>query len=326
MLKPLYGLDDASRKFYLKVKETLQELGLKTLPGDDAFYYEHRDGKLMGLNLSHVDDFTIAGDAEFVTRIVNGIKERFTVSKVEEDKFRFTGLDVKAENGRIEVSMEDYADSIEEIKEIRKADRKEKLTKAELKEYRKYTGKISWLSQGTRPDLSYSALNLAKKNNSAEISDLRSVNEIVEKIKKEENRVVYEKIGDKEKLQIIGIVDASYKSDQKSIGGMMIVLADEKMTRASPLMWKSKQIDRVCHSSKDAETLAMTKLIDELVYMARQEEILLFGDYKKRIPVRVLTDSEPTLESIASTKQIERKGLRMTVQEMKEKLRDGEIR
>ena len=37
LLKPLYGLDDASRKFYLKVKETLQELGLKTLPGDEVF-------------------------------------------------------------------------------------------------------------------------------------------------------------------------------------------------------------------------------------------------------------------------------------------------
>ena len=169
-------------------------------------------------------------------------------------------------------------------------------------------------------------MNLAKKNNSAVISDLRNVNRIVEKIKREENRVVYGRIGDKENLQAIGIVDASYKSDEKSIGRMMIVLADEKMTRASPLMWKAKQIDRVCHSSKDAETLAMNKLIDELVYMARHVEILLFGDYRKRMPVRVLTDSEPTLESIASTKQIERKGLRMTVQEMKEKLRDGEIK
>ncbi len=41
--------------------------------------------------------------------------------------------------------------------------------------------------------------------------------------------------------------------------------------------------------------------------------------------MRILTDSEPTLESIASTKQIERKGLRMLVHEMKDKLRDGEI-
>merc|ERR1712082_419625 len=160
LLKQLYGLDDASRKFYLQVKETLQKLRLKTLPGDDAFYYEHKNGKLMGLILSHVDDFTIAGDTDFVKRIVTGIKERFTVSKVEEDNFRFTGLDVKTQNGRIEISMEYYADSIKEINEIRKADRNEKLTMAELKEYRKYTGKISWLSQGTRPDLSYSALNL----------------------------------------------------------------------------------------------------------------------------------------------------------------------
>ena len=65
----------------------------------------------------------------------------------------------------------------------------------------------------------------------------------------------------------------------------------------------------------------MSKLLDEVVYIARQVEILLFGDYRKR-----MTDSEPTLESIASTKQIERKGLRMTVQEMKEKLLEGEIK
>merc|ERR1711954_513527 len=69
----------------------------------------------------------------------------------------------------------------------------------------------------------------------------------------------------------------------------------------------------------------MSKLLDEVIYMARQLEIFLFGDYRKRMPVRIMTDSEPTLESIASTKQIERKGLRMTVQEMKEKLMEGEI-
>merc|ERR1712240_31543 len=197
--------------------------------------------------------------------------------------------------------------------------------RAELKEYRKYTGKISWLSQGTRPDLSYSALMLAKKNNSATISDLRSVNKIVEKVKKEENKVVYGRIGDKKSLQIIGVVDASYKSDEKSVEGMLIIIANDRMTAASPIIWKSKQIERVCHSSKDAENLAMSKLLDKVTYIARQLEILLFGEYRKRLPVRVMTDSEPTLESIVSTRQIERKGLRITVQEMMEKLMEGEI-
>merc|ERR1712126_613739 len=174
-------------------------------------------------------------------------------------------------------------------------------------------GKISWLAQGTRPDLSYSSLNLAKKNNNATISDLRNVNKLVDKVKNEENKVIYGKIGGRETLQVVEIVDASYKCDEKSIGGMMIVLANENMTKASPLMWKAKQIDRVCRSSKDAEMLAMTKMIDELVYMSRHVEILLYGDYRKRMNVRILTDSEPTLESIASTKQIERKALRKVV-------------
>merc|ERR1711955_49796 len=186
-------------------------------------------------------------------------------------------------------------------------------------------GKISWLAQRTRPDLSYSSLNLAKKNNCATISNLRNVNRLVDKVKNEENKVIYGKIGERETLQVVEIVNASFKNDDKSIGGMMIVLANENLTKASPLMWKAKQIDRVCHSSKDVETLAMTKMIDELVYMSRHVEILLYGDYRKRMNVRILTDSEPTLESITSTKQIERKGLRMVVQEMKDKLRDGEI-
>merc|ERR1712101_34810 len=176
LLKPLFGLDDASRKVYLKVRETLRNFNLNTLPGDDAVYFQHINGNLIGMILSNVDEFTITGTNEFVNRIVEGLKKIFTRYKIEENNFRFTGLDVKTTDEGIEISMEDYANSITEIQDIRKANRTEPLTKAELKEYRKYTGKLSWLAQGTRPDLSYSALNLSKKNNSATIADLRNIN------------------------------------------------------------------------------------------------------------------------------------------------------
>ena len=136
----------------------------------------------------------------------------------------------------------------------------------------------------------------------------------------------YGKVGEKEDLQLIGIVDASYKSDEKSVGGMMMLLANKNLTKASAVMWKSKQIERVCHSSKDAETLALSKILDEATYLARQMELLLFGKYEQKLPVRIITDSEPLLESIASTKQIERKSLRMTVQELKERLMSGDVK
>ena len=53
------------------------------------------------------------------------------------------------------------------------------------------------------------------------------------------------------------------------------------------------------------DTINIAKMIDDAVYAARQVERLYFGDYRNRIKVRLFTDSEATLESIASSKQIE---------------------
>ena len=69
----------------------------------------------------------------------------------------------------------------------------------------------------------------------------------------------------------------------------------------------------------------MSKMMDDAIYAARQIETLYFRDYKRRIKVRLFTDSEPTLESIASSKQVERKTLRPTIVDLKERLVDRDI-
>ena len=73
------------------------------------------------------------------------------------------------------------------------------------------------------------------------------------------------------------------------------------MTKAAPIYWKSKRIDRVCYSSKDAEMLNFSRMVNDVILTARQVEILLFGDYKKCIKVRLLKDLEATLEPIISS-------------------------
>ena len=45
------------------------------------------------------------------------------------------------------------------------------------------TGKLSWLGNSTRPDLSYTALAMSKKNNSAKIKDLRDISRVLKKAK-----------------------------------------------------------------------------------------------------------------------------------------------
>ena len=80
---------------------------------------------------------------------------------------------------------------------------------------------------------------------------------------------------------IVGIGDASFKSDDKAIGGVLLFQTNEEMTRATPICWKSKTIVRVCYSSKDAETINISKIMDDAIFAARQIETLYYGDYKR---------------------------------------------
>ena len=64
------------------------------------------------------------------------------------------------------------------------------------------------------------------------------------------------------------------------------------MTKAVPIYWKSKTISRVCYSSKDAETINVSKMMDDAIFAARQIETLLFGNYSKRMKVTLVTDLE----------------------------------
>merc|ERR1712090_88816 len=114
----------------------------------------------------------------------------------EDGRFRFTGIDIEQIDGRIELSMDEYADSLEDIL-IREDKSSEKLDREEMRTLRKYVGKLSWLASNARPDLSIYALNLAKKQKQATLKDLRDVNRILMKVREKESKVVFKEIGEK---------------------------------------------------------------------------------------------------------------------------------
>ena len=131
---------------------------------------------------THIDDFSLAGTKDFLDAVTEEIKKTLDISKVENDKFRFTGIDVEKFDDRIEISMADYAASLEDIS-IREDASDEKLTRDEMRVLRKYVGKLSWLAANTRPDLAVHALDLAKKQKQATLKDLRSVNRVLSKVR-----------------------------------------------------------------------------------------------------------------------------------------------
>ena len=98
-----------SRKNIIKYK-------LRILDGDEAFYFRHNEnGNFGGMVSSHVDDFILAGTEKFLEEIMSKIAQKLEISKLEDNEFKFTGMDVKKDGDVIVVSMEDYAKSLGKI-------------------------------------------------------------------------------------------------------------------------------------------------------------------------------------------------------------------
>ena len=239
MKKAAYGLYDASRRWWIKVIQVLKELGGKTLVGDESFLYFHKDGVLVGLIALHVDDFQGTGTDAFFQDVMDKICIKFKISKRERGNFKYTGVNVRNNGGEIIIDQHDYAESLEEIVIDPKADNKQPLSKDEYKQFRGATGKLNWLAEMTRPDLSYDCLNLSCHTKSATIADMKDANKAIRKAKSSPGYIKYGRIGNLSNLKVLGISDASYLKQEektKSVMGRMIFLSSLEEDREAPII------------------------------------------------------------------------------------------
>jgi len=152
-------------------------------------------------------------------------------------------------------------------------------------------------------------LSMSMETQHATVVDMRRLNKIVRKAREGDSVVTFKRIGKLEDIKIISMSYASFRSvDEKvrSVEERVIFLSDG--VNASPLKWKAGKIPQVCESTNTAETKAADKATDDAIYFARLiKEIYTGVKSLDQIPVIVYTDSKPTIESIYSTRQVDRK-------------------
>ena len=115
MLKRAYGFMDASRGFYLALKETLEALGWKVSQYDQAlFIYRNEAGGVEGLILSHVDDLLYgSGSSKFEKDIMKPLEAKFKFGSQEENCFSYVGLQVRQTNLGITATQDQYVETLE---------------------------------------------------------------------------------------------------------------------------------------------------------------------------------------------------------------------
>ena len=327
LLKCVYGLTDASRSWYLTVKNQLNKLGAVASKLDEAIYTWHFEGKLHGIIATHVDDFCFAGSKMFQTSVIDKIYKIFKVKSEEVNEFRYLGLDVKKKRGEITLGQDEYMKKLKPISIVNRHN-EEEISDEEVSEVRKGVGKLNWGSTQTRPDLSFdvSAMSSAIKQKNVEC--IKQLNRIIKKAKKEKSQIVIPDLGNLENIKLVGYSDASFANlgDGGSQGGYIIfVVGDNK--KYMPIAWQSRRIRRVVKSTLAAETLAMVDLAEACVFYRKLLlELLNLQNVKENIPIICNTDNSSLFDATHSTTQIQDKRLRIEMSILREMLNKGELK
>ena len=145
--KAVYGVNEASRHWYDRVKDTLIEMGFICCKYDEAFFIYRNDLNLQGFVSVHVDDFLPSGNRDFQGRIMMKMKEVFEIGTESSTPMKFLGININQDSKyQINLDQNDYVSSIEAAEFEHTRDKQRLLSKEEQYSFRAIVGQLNWIS------------------------------------------------------------------------------------------------------------------------------------------------------------------------------------
>ena len=325
--KTVYGLNDASRSWYLKLRETILTLGCQPSLLDNGLFYLHMNGNLCGILASFVDDILHAGDENFKEVIIR-LKAEFVISHEQKAIFKYIGINIlQRPDLSIKIEQNSYVQNIEYIPmtNARQKMKNDNLTEAECKMLRSRIGQIRWLCRVSRPDIGYYACIASTTFKTATVQNLIDMNKLIKHIKSTPSCIEVPNFENLESLKLVVFTDASYANltDGGSQGAHVVFLSDGR--NCCPIVWHSRRIKRVVHNVLAAETLSLIEGCESAIMFSNLIAEVITGDRKSKLPIICLTDNKNLCQTSHTTHTLKEKRLLVEIAIVREMVSKNEI-
>ena len=323
--KCIYDLADASRYWYLQLKEELVNLGATLLTLDQGIFLWFSNEAMIVIMACFVDNVMWGGTDTF-NSVIKHLRSTFCIGTENHQVFDYIGIHFEQKSDfTITVNQNSYTETILPIpisKEQRDNPHRS-LTKEETTSLRASLGKLNWLAGMTRPEISFEVCQISTRVNNATVADILSVNKVIKFVKSTPSSISIPKL-DLKSLSITVFADASFNNlpDGGSQGGYIIFLND-KYNSVVPLSWNSTRLRCVARSTLAAETLAMSDACDSAIFLSHLIEELTKSP--KQTNITVLTDNQSFFETLKTTKATLDRRLRVEISALRERCNNDEI-
>lgn len=323
--KTVYGLCDAARAWYLRVKEELLAMSAQMCSLDQSLFSWYNCGVLEGIICVHVDDFLWAGTLAFEEAIINKLSDMFTIGSSASSSFKYVGLNIESNNEGITMDQFQYASSLTpiNISNQRRVLKSGELSSSEKSEYRSLIGQLNWMATQTRPDIAFETCVLSVSYNGATVSDLLRINKLVSCVTKDHMKLFFPKLQCLDLCVLECYTDASFANlpGDGSQGAFIIFLVDKSGARC-PIFWQTRKIRRVVKSTLSAEALALLEGAEAAVYIDRIFQELT---HCPKLKINCIVDNKSLVDSLYSSKNVEDRRLRIDIAVLRDMLDRKEI-
>jgi hypothetical protein len=273
LLKSLYGLKQASRKWYEKLTSLLVREGYTQSTSDYSLFTLRHNNNFTAL-LIYVDDIILSGTSiDEINRIKSILDDNFKIKDLGIVKY-FLGLEVAHSKAGISVSQRKYcldllhesgllgskpaATPLDPSIKLHNDDGK---VFEDISQYRRLIGKLLYLTN-TRPDIAYATQQLSQFLHKPTITHYNAACRVVRYLKHNPGRgLIFHRHSD---IQLLGYSDADWAGcldTRRSTSGYCFFLG------SSLISWKAKKQQTISKSSSEAEYRALSTATCELLWL-----------------------------------------------------------
>ena len=275
--KAIYGLKQAGRAWYLRLKTALTSTGFTQSTADECIYIKNDDDGIKVISV-YVDDLGLfASSKRGMTWMKGELNRSFIMTDLGEMK-KILGIRVERnrEQGMLKISQGPYIDKVlnrfymhhanpvtTPLSKNVKLTTPNEPTKLLNVPYAQAMGSIMYAALGSRPDLAFTIQHLSQFTTNHGTEHWTAVKHALRYLSGTRDAGVVFRKTDKLELEIFVDSDFANRQDALSIGGYVTMLG------GGCVAWSSKKQRTVALSTTEAEYIALTEGAKEMVWLRR---------------------------------------------------------
>jgi hypothetical protein len=296
--KSIYGSKQAARLWYLEVSKTLMDAGYKQSVKEPCVFYKVVDGKLIVIGL-WVDDMVAAADEEeMIDEVATVLKKKYKLHELGDVRY-ILGIEVIRTSSKLVLSQESYLKDVLKFYDMNnysltipfhpRLDLSSDGPEPNLSiNIRQAIGKLSWLANGTRPDIAYAVNLISSYQDKAKKVHVKAVKQLLQYLVGSQSRCMEYRIDQKE-TPIFACSDATLGGDEgrASRTGYCIFRGGAAM------LWKTRVQGTKADNTAETEYYAGSNCLKKLLWLNE-----FFGEigWKLKLPILIQVDNTAVVQ------------------------------